>query len=69
MFLKKTKKNKEKNLDSRDKENNWYDKPEDVVGVITDLYTGKVADNNSKIKTLLYYIKGTEPGYKKTTIK
>ena len=53
----------------RDKEDNWYDKPEDVVGVITDLYTGKVADNNSKIKTLLYYIKGTEPGYKKTTIK
>ena len=52
----------------RDKEDNWYDKPEDVVGVITDLYTGKVADNNSKIKTLLYYIKGTEPGYKKTTI-
>ena len=53
----------------RDKEDNWYDKPEDVVGVITDLYTGKVADNNSKIKTLLYYVKGTEPGYKKTTIK
>lgn len=52
----------------RDKENNWYDKPDDVVGVITDLYTGKVADNNSKIKTLLYYVKGTEPGYKKTTI-
>ena len=53
----------------RDKEDTWYDKPEDVVGVITDLYTGKVADNNSKIKTLLYYVKGTEPGYKKTTIK
>ena len=52
----------------RDEEDNWYDKPEDVVGVITDLYTGKVADNNSKIKTLLYYIIGTEPGYKKTTI-
>ncbi len=52
----------------RDKENNWYDKPEDVVGVITDLYTGKLAYNNSKIKTLLYYVKGTEPGYKKTTI-
>lgn len=48
----------------RDKEYNWYEKPDNVVGVITDLNTGKVATNESKLKKILYYIKGTEPGYK-----
>ena len=49
----------------REKEGAWYDKPNNVVGVITDLNTGKKATNNSKLKTVLYYIKGTEPGYKR----
>lgn len=48
----------------RDKEYVWYDKPENVVGVLTDLQTGEVATNESKLKKILYYIKGTEPGYK-----
>lgn len=49
----------------RDKEGNWYEMPNNVVGVITDLNTGKEATNNSKLKKILYYVKGTEPGYKK----
>ena len=55
----------------RDKEETWYEKPDDVVGVLTDLNTGEVATNDSKLKKILYYIKGTEPGYKskKTTKK
>lgn len=48
----------------RDKEQKWYDKPDNVVGVLTDLNTGKEATNESKLKKILYYIKGTEPGYK-----
>lgn len=48
----------------REKEQTWYEKPENVIGVITDLNTGNPATNESKLKTILYYIKGTEPGYK-----
>ena len=47
----------------RDKEAKWYEKPDNVVGVLTDVNTGKVATNDSKLKKILYYIKGTEPGY------
>ena len=48
----------------REKEVKWYAKPDNVVGVLTDVMTGNVAKNDSKLKTILYYIKGTEPGYK-----
>ena len=50
----------------RDKEEKWYDKPSNVVGVLTDVNTGFVATNDSKLKKVLYYIKGTEPGYSKS---
>lgn len=60
----------------REKKQSWYEKPDNVVGVLTDVQTGKVATNDSKLKKILYYIKGTEPGYanknttkKKTTTK
>lgn len=57
----------------RDKEPKWYEKPDNVVGVLTDVNTGKEATNDSKLKKILYYVKGTEPGYigktKKTTKK
>ena len=49
----------------RDKKQSWYEKPDNVVGVLTDVNTGEVATNDSKLKKILYYIKGTEPGYKK----
>ncbi len=48
----------------REEKAKWYEKPDNVIGVLTDVNTGKVATNNSKLKTILYYIKGTEPGYK-----
>ena len=50
----------------REKEEKWYDKPSNVVGVLTDVNTGFVATNDSKLKKVLYYIKGTEPGYSKS---
>lgn len=54
----------------REKETKWYEKPDNVIGVLTDINTGKEATNDSKLKTILYYVKGTEPGYKsKTTTK
>ena len=48
----------------REEKANWYEIPSNVVGVITDLDTGEAATNNSKLKKILYYIKGTEPSYK-----
>ena len=53
----------------REKDETWYEKPDNVVGVLTDVTTGKVATNNSKLKKILYFIKGTEPGYIKTSKK
>ena len=48
----------------REKDASWYEKPNNVVGVLTDMNTGEVATNDSKLKKILYYVKGTEPGYK-----
>lgn len=45
----------------KDIENNWYDMPSNVVGVLVNPITGKPATNEDKIKKILYYIKGTEP--------
>ena len=45
----------------KDKENTWYKQPHNVVGVLVDTKTGKVATNESNKKSVLYYLKGTEP--------
>ncbi len=53
----------------REKKQSWYEKPDNVVGVLTDVQTGKVATNDSKLKKILYYVKGSEPGYKNKPTK
>ncbi|MDD3453092.1 MAG: PBP1A family penicillin-binding protein [Bacilli bacterium] len=46
----------------KDKENNWYDIPDNVVGVLVDPISGVVANENSTNKSkIFYYIKGTQP--------
>lgn len=45
----------------KDKENVWYDMPNNVVGVVVDPISGLPADNSSAKKKVLYYLKGTEP--------
>ena len=45
----------------KDKENTWYKQPANVVGVLIDTKTGKIATNDSNKKSVLYYLKGTEP--------
>ncbi len=47
----------EKNVEG----NGWYEIPQNVVGVMVEPVTGKVATAESKKKKMLYYIKGTEP--------
>lgn len=44
----------------RDKENNWYEKPDNVVGVVVNPISGEIADDYEK-STTFYYIKGTQP--------
>lgn len=45
----------------KDKEETWYDIPNNVVGVLVEPVSGKIATDKSKNKTIMYYIKGTEP--------
>lgn len=48
----------------RDKENNWYETPKNVVGIPLDAISGKVTNNQNKA-TIYYYVKGSEPGVNK----
>ena len=43
------------------KDNSWYSKPDDVVGVLVDPITGELPNENTKKKKLFYYLIGTEP--------
>lgn len=45
----------------KDKENNWYKTPENVVGVLVDPISGEPANETSNHKKIFYYIKGTQP--------
>lgn len=47
----------------KNKKTSWYSIPDNVVGVLVDPISGKVATNDSKNKKILYYISGTEPDY------
>ena len=54
----------EKYLDN--KKSNWYEVPNNVVGVLVNPITGKIATDEDKKKKLFYFIKGTEPYVNKT---
>ena len=43
------------------KDESWYQKPNNIVGVLVNPITGEIADKNTKNATIMYYIKGTEP--------
>ena len=45
----------------KDKEDNWYTMPNNVVGVLVDPQTGKLATKDDKKSVIQYYLKGTEP--------
>ena len=48
------------------KENSWYEIPKNIVGVLVDPISGKITTEDKK--TLLYYLKGTEPYLNELTI-
>ena len=43
------------------KEDNWYEMPSNVVGVLVNPITGKPANNQDTNKKILYYVRGSEP--------
>ena len=45
----------------KDKEEIWYKKPSNVVGVLVNPISGKPLKKNNTQKRILYYLKGTEP--------
>ena len=48
---------------TKEKDTKWYDLPSNIVGVLVDPISGKVATEETKNPTMFYYIKGTEPTY------
>ena len=47
----------------KDKDNNWYDIPDDVVGTLVNPITGELAKEGDKNTKIFYFLKGTEPSY------
>ena len=46
-----------------DKDNSWYEIPNNVVGVLVNPISGELANTTSEKSKLFYYLKGTEPSY------
>lgn len=45
----------------KDKQDNWYDVPNNVIGVLVNPITGELASESDTNKRIVYYIKGTQP--------
>ena len=45
----------------KDKDDEWYSQPDNVVGVLVNPITGKPASDSDEKKIIEYYVKGTEP--------
>ena len=45
----------------KDKDDEWYKQPDNVVGVLVNPITGKPATDSDEKKIIEYYVKGTEP--------
>lgn len=44
-----------------DKDNSWYEIPNNVVGVLVNPITGEITNNIDNKRKLFYFLKGTEP--------
>ena len=45
----------------KDKNNDWYDIPSDVVGTLVNPITGETVKEGDKNAKIFYFLKGTEP--------
>ena len=46
---------------NKDEDDNWYDIPDNVVGVLVNPITGKIATSDDEKKKIFYFLRGTEP--------
>lgn len=46
-----------------DKDNKWYEQPNNVVGVLVNPISGEISNESDEKATIFYYIKGTQPTY------
>ena len=53
----------------KDKDNTWYSKPNNIIGVLVDPITGTLSNNQTKKRKLFYYLIGTEPTDSEIPIK
>ena len=47
----------------KDKDNFWYDLPENVVGTLVNPITGEISKEGDTNTKIFYFLKGTEPNY------
>ena len=47
----------------KDKDNNWYEIPSNVVGTLVNPINGNIAQEGDKTTKIFYFLKGTEPSY------
>ena len=52
-----------------DKEETWYEKPNNVVSTLADPISGELATKDTKNATLFYYIKGSQPNYENKNLE
>ena len=45
----------------KDKKSNWYNAPNNIVGVLVNPITGELNKNDNKKTKMFYFVKGTEP--------
>lgn len=51
----------EKFEENLSEEDGWYEKPNNVVGVLVEPISGKPANDDTEKKKLMYFLRGTEP--------
>ena len=45
----------------KDKKSNWYEAPNNIIGVLVNPITGEISKEGDKKSKMFYFIKGTEP--------
>ena len=45
----------------KDQDNTWYEKPNNVVGMLVDPISGELNTSDTKKRKVFYYLSGTEP--------
>lgn len=53
----------------KDKDNDWYEMPDNVVGVLVNPITGEIAKDEDEKKKVFYFLKGTEPSYNNSNLE